>query len=217
MRISLVNQKGGVGKTTLAVNIAACRGLLMARRVLLIDTDPQGSVLQWQAIQENRTFDVLHRPENLSRRELLGWEKQYDDMVIDSPPATGEYTRKVLSLSDMVIIPIGASPLDIWATRETLEMVSEARSNQPGMLAKLLIYRKIPRTRVGEEIRGAIQDYGLDVFQAEVGQRVAFVEAMIAGLSVIEFSPRSIAATEIQNLCQEIMRKESHGETGKKT
>jgi chromosome partitioning protein len=204
MIIGLVNQKGGVGKTTIAVNLASCLSA-KGNRLILIDADPQGSVLQWQTAGGYNAFDVIHRPKALSGPELKTLVRGYQHAVIDAPPALGEIIRSTLTHSDLVIVPIGPSPLDIWSSKETLSLIQQVRKRHRRMKAKLLICRKIARTRVGREAREAMETYDLDVFETEISQRIAYVEAMISGLPVLEYAPRSEAAEEIRRLCKEVI------------
>jgi len=204
MIISLVNQKGGVGKTTIAVNLAGClseRG----HRVLLVDADPQGSVLQWHSISDHHPFQVKHSPSaaGLGSRKTLA--KENDHVIIDAPPAMGEITRAVLAVSDLAIVPITPSPLDIWSSKETVSLFPEAKKRNRKVTAKLLICRKIVGTRIGREAREALETYGMDLFETEISQRVAFVEAMISGRSVLAHAPNSEAAKEIRALSNEIL------------
>ena len=204
MIISLVNQKGGVGKTTIAVNLA-CSLSEKGNDVVLVDADPQGSVLQWQSILNNHPFTVKHLPS----ADLLGNRKSIlkktDHVIIDAPPAVGEMTCAILGISDLAIVPIAPSPLDIWSSKETISLFPEARKHNRRLRAKLLICRKIVGTRVGKEVREALETYGMALFESEISQRVAFVEAMISGRSVMAYAPNSEAANEIRRLSEEII------------
>ena len=114
MIISLVNQKGGVGKTTIAINI----GIGMARRnykVGFLDTDPQGTTSQWQSIEGNVGFEVRRHPSRVSSADIMDADRNNGLLVIDTPPAIGEITQSVLELSDLAIIPLAPSVLDIWS------------------------------------------------------------------------------------------------------
>jgi chromosome partitioning protein len=204
MIISLVNQKGGVGKTTVAVNLAGCLSE-KGHGVLLVDADPQGSVLQWQSISDHQPFQVEHCPSAavLGSRKALA--KKNDHVIIDAPPAMGEITHAILAVSDLAIVPITPSPLDIWSSKETVSLFPEARKRNRKVTAKLLICRKIVGTRVGREAREALETYGMDLFETEISQRVAFVEAMISGRSVLAHAPNSEAAKEIRALSDEIL------------
>ena len=155
MIISLVNQKGGVGKTTIAVNLA---GSLAEKgnRVVLVDADPQGSVLQWQSILANHPFTVKHLPSAALLGNRKSISRKTDHVVIDAPPAMGEITQAILAISDLAIVPIAPSPLDIWSSKETISLFPETRKRNRRMKAKLLICRKIVGTRVGERGQGSL-------------------------------------------------------------
>lgn len=204
MIVSLINQKGGVGKTTVAINLAS--GLAESgRQILVVDSDPQGSVIQWQSIAAAKEFEAVHLPNPQLKRELKSLSRRYDHTVIDSPPAIEEITRSAIELSSLAIIPIAPSPLDIWSSKETIDLVKMLGKRYRKLSSKLLIYRKIPGTRLGKEARDAMRSYDLDILSTEISQRIVFVEAMIAGLSVLKYAPKSIAADEIRSLCQEIV------------
>jgi chromosome partitioning protein len=204
MVISIVNQKGGVGKTTLTVNLAHCRAML-GERVLVADADPQGSILQWQSITDANPFDVIHLPGKLTPRRLLALDREYDRVFVDTPPALGQRTLTVLRGTALAIVPIGPSPLDIWSSRETINMIAAVRAKEKGLDARVVIYRKIPRTRIAGEAREALEAYAIPVCEAEISQRIAFVASMLAGSSVLAHAPRSPAADELQALCHELL------------
>jgi len=200
MIIGLTNQKGGVGKTTVAVNLA---GALARRplRVRLVDTDPQGSVLQWHSVGGGEApFAVHHHPRPLARRELKSLARGCDHVVIDTPPALGDIVASVLRLVDLAVVPVGPSPLDIWSSRETIARIRSRKDVD----ARLLVARRIVGTRVGRDARDAIESYRMPVFRTEVCQRIAYVEAMIAGKTVFDFAPHSEAAAEMEALGREV-------------
>jgi chromosome partitioning protein len=203
MIISLVNQKGGVGKTTIAVNIASCRHLI-GEKVLVIDADSQGSLLQWRSIANKGGFDVRHHPTGALKRVVHSKQEVYDHIIVDSPPGMSGVTKSILQVSNLVIVPVGPSPLDIWSSREVVEFISEARRVNRRLVGKMLVCRKIVGTRVAREAREALASYRFEVLEAEVSQRIAFVESMLCGLSVLEYAARSEAADEIRRLCREI-------------
>lgn len=205
MIISLVNQKGGVGKTTIAINI----GIGMARRnykIGFLDTDPQGTASQWQSIEGNTAFEVKRHPLPVSPEEIMGTDQNHGLLVVDTPPAIGEITQSVLELSDLAIIPLAPSVLDLWSSRTTIGMIQEAKKVNPKLEGRLLVSRKIPRTRLGRDGRDAIAALEMDVFETEISQRIAYVESMIAGVSVFQYAPKSEASKEIENLCEEIIQ-----------
>ena len=90
--------------------------------------------------------------------------KKKDHVIIDAPPAMGEITRAILAVSDLAIIPVAPSPLDIWSSKETVSLLPEAGKRNRNITAKLLICRKIVGTRMGKEAREALETYGMDMF-----------------------------------------------------
>ena len=203
MIVSFVNQKGGVGKTTSAINFAAS----LKRKnykLLFIDADPQGSATQWHAVENNTAFEILHHPEPITKSEIETLSQEYDYLVIDAPPAIGEITKSILAVAELSIIPLSPSSLDIWSCKGTLEMIDSAREENPELDVKLLINRKIPGTRVGREARQSLGVFNMDIMDTELCQRVAYIEAMTSGVSVMQYAPGSKAAGEIENLCDEV-------------
>ena len=204
MIISFVNQKGGVGKTTIAINVAAS----LARRnrqTVLVDLDPQGSAVKWHSIEENQAFETLHQPFMLTPAEIETLSSTYDDVIIDAPPDISATTRSALGASDLAVIPVSPSSLDIWACTDTLKMIETVQDRHPDLEVTFLVNRKIPGTRTGREIRDALEGFNTTILHAELCQRVAFVDAMKYGVSVMQFAPGSKAAAEIERLCDEIL------------
>ena len=204
MIISLVNQKGGVGKTTTAVNLASS----LARKnysLVLVDLDPQGSAARWHGLEGNQAFEILHQPELMTVSDIKALSNAYDHVIIDAPASISELTRNVLAASDVTVIPVTPSSLDLWACSDTLKMVKEVRKNHPGLEVKFLINRKIPGTRSGREVRQALIEFDTGIIDTELCQRVAYVDAMKYGVSVMQFAPGSKAAQEIEALCDEIV------------
>jgi chromosome partitioning protein len=203
MIIGIVNQKGGVGKTTLAVNLAGAQ-VRGGSSVCIIDTDPQGSVLQWQAIDPASRIAVRHMPAQFNRKTILPLRRKHDHLLIDSPPALEQITVEILRLVDAVIIPVTPSPLDIWSANETIKLIKSMQRRNRKLAPNLLVYRRIPGTQMGSQARDALKNYGLPVFKTQIAQRIAYVEAMNTGLSVVDYAPHSKAAGEIRALAEEI-------------
>jgi len=138
------------------------------------------------------------------QNQIKKHRRQFDHIVVDAPPALTQITQAIAAASDLAIIPLAPSSLDIFSSRETIQLVKDTRRNHRGLVAKLLVYRKIPGTRLAAEARDAINAYGLEVFDTEISQRIAYVEAIISGVSVLKYAPHSVAAEEIRSLCNEI-------------
>ena len=109
--------------------------------------------------------------------------------------------------SKLAIVPIGPSPLDIWSSKETIDLIRKGRKHNRKLSSKIIINRKVVGTRIGREARQALESYGLDIFNTEICQRIAHVEAMIAGLAVIQYQPRGTAAGEIRGFGVEVINK----------
>jgi chromosome partitioning protein len=204
MIISFVNQKGGVGKTTTAINLA----ISLKKKnynLVFIDADPQGSAVQWHAIEGNKSFEILHHPSPIQADDIRQLSTDYDYVIIDAPPAIGDISKAILAATDLAIVPLSPSALDVWSCWGTLKMIDEIRPLNPEIEVKLLINRKIPGTRIGRDAREVIDKFQMNVFDTELCQRVAFIDAMTSGVSVMQYAPHSKAAGEIERLCEEII------------
>jgi chromosome partitioning protein len=204
MIISFVNQKGGVGKTTTAINLASCL-VRKNHKLVLIDADPQGSAATWHSIEDNQAFEILEHPGKLTQADIETLETAYDYVIIDAPPAVDDRVETILRASDLAILPVTPSSLDLWSCKETLDTM-EPKSEVPrNANIRLLINRKIPGTRVGREMRQALDKFDTPVFETELCQRVAYIDAMKYGVSVMQFAPGSKAAGEIEQWSQEVI------------
>jgi chromosome partitioning protein len=203
--IGLLNQKGGVGKTTLAIALAACFAQL-GFRVLLVDMDPQGSALDWAAARkDDPLFSVVGLPRASVHKEIASIGAGYDIVILDGPPRVTDLARSAIMASDLVVIPVQPSPYDIWAAEEIIKLIDEARVYKEKLKACFAINRKIANTAIGRDVREALGGYPLHVLAATVSQRVVFAVAAASGLGVWELDPDSPAAKETAALAEEIL------------
>ena len=204
MIISFLNQKGGVGKTTLAINVAANLAN-QGYKTLLIDADKQGSASAWASLREETPFVVNSMARPNMAKDAIKMAADYECTIIDGPPHAEEIARSCIIASDLVILPIEPSGLSTWASDLTVRQIREAQSFKETLKCGFVVSRKIGKTVIGRDIREMAQDAGIPIFDTEIEQRVAFPESMTVGQTIFEWAPRSTAAREIKNLTTELM------------
>jgi chromosome partitioning protein len=202
--VAILNQKGGVGKTTLAVHIATALARA-GRKVLLLDSDPQGSSLDWAAARHGEPlFPVVGLPKSSIHKELPNLAKDYDVVLIDGPPRVYDVARSAIMASDLVLVPVQPSPYDVWAAKEIIDLLNEAGVYKPTLKKAFVINRKIINTAIGRDVAEALSEYPISVLKTTIGQRVAFAESATQGLTVYELDPDMRASQEMNQLALEV-------------
>lgn len=203
LRMAILNQKGGSGKTTLATNIAHALKL-SGERVLLVDADPQGSARDWNAANEGKLLSVVGLDRETLPVDLKGIESGYDWIVIDGAPQVAKLSAAAIRAADVVIIPVQPSPYDVWSTADLVELI-KARQEVTGGKPKavFLVSRAIRNSKLSREVGEALQGYGLPTLKAGTTQRVIYPTTASHGLTVMS-DPDCEAAMEIMAIVREI-------------
>lgn len=191
--ISVVHQKGGVGKTTLALNLAYC--LAENLKVGIADTDLQGSISEIADFLQGIDLIPL---EKIRNREPL----TYDIILIDTPPYLTNQLHDIFLLSDFVLIPTKAGYLDALAVKATIALYKEALKEKPTLKGGVILNMLMHNTNLNEEIKEILEGYDLPLLQTTISHRVSFARSPMT--SGVFNSDDSRAKNEIVNLTEEI-------------
>lgn len=198
--ITIAQQKGGAGKSTVAAHVAVAL-FQQGKRVTLIDIDPQGSLTMWHSLREEK-FGKGYTGMNFLSSS--GWrlsaalpaaKYNSDFVVIDSPPHTETEAKAAIRAADLVIIPMQPSPTDLWATQATLDFAQSEKK-----LARVLLNRH-NGSKVARDIASKVEE----AMTATLGSRVLFSSCFMQGACVTETDPHSQAAMEVKALIEEAL------------
>ena len=203
--ITIAQQKGGTGKTTLAVHLALAFIKYHNLKIAIIDTDPQGSLGQWFVIREEKKLSN----DNLTFKTASLWGAQYeskalkkdhDIVIIDTPPKIESDARPSIESADLVLIPVAASQVDFWATGAIVEIAKKANK-------KILIQinRANQRSKLISKTNDFIKSLNLSATKTIIGNRQIFASSMGEGKTAVEKQKKSNAVEEVKKLSEQIL------------
>lgn len=203
--ITIAQQKGGTGKTTLAVHLALAFIKFHNLKVAIIDTDPQGSLGKWFMIRTEKKISS----NNLTFKTASLWGAQYeskilkqdhDIIIIDTPPKIESDARPAIEASNLVLIPVAPSHVDFWATEAIIEIAKKAKRN-----ILIQINRANHRSKLISKTNEYIKSINIAATNTLIGNRQVFVTSMGEGKTVIEKQRKSKAIEEIRKISEEIL------------
>jgi len=206
--VGIIQVKGGVGRSTIATNLAAVFSL--KKPTALIDCDlPQGTSASWYAVRKSEVpptnltlATVRDYRELITRVRELSHEHRY--IIIDAPPRIAEMTRAITIMSSLSLVPLGASAAEIWSTADLVQTIDEARRLRPDIDVRIVWNRFRSYTREAVDLsEAARKELGLKELATRLGYRVAYSEALARGLSVDEWLDKA-AHAEILALAAEV-------------
>jgi chromosome partitioning protein len=210
--VTIAQQKGGSGKTTLAAHMAVAWVIEAHRTVAILDVDPQGSLGEWLELREQRLgegntgLDFRTASGWGARRESRALARDYDIVIVDTPPHADAAARNAMELAALVVVPVQPTPTDLWATEATLDL-----AKAEGVPALMVLNRVPPRARLTGEIEAALDDFAAPIAAARLGNRVAFAESLGAGITALEMRSGSRAAEEVRVLAKELLKATKSG------
>ena len=202
--IAVLNQKGGAGKTTLSTNLA--RALQLAGdKVLLVDSDPQGSARDWNAAGNGDLLPVVGLDRSTLAKDIQAIQANQDWLIIDGAPQIAELAIAAIKCADVILIPVQPSPYDVWACEDLVEIIKTRQDITNGKpKAAFVISRVIKNTQLSKEIGEALEGYGLPVFTHFTSQRDIYPKTAATGSTVLDAEPSGEAAAEIRAIAQEL-------------
>jgi len=206
--IAVAGRKGGIGKSTITGNLAG-EFAAMGRTVVVLDADPQHSMAAWAAQGDGLLSTCVEKVEDGNAAELRSktraFEKHADIVLIDTPPGMPDTTYQAALLADLMLLPCGPSPLDLYALKDALAVSLKARAQRRSKKPRIRMVpsRVLMNTNLGKGLSSSLEAMGKKVLPA-IGQRVVIAEAVAAGLTVCEYAPGSAAQAEFHKLAKAV-------------
>jgi chromosome partitioning protein len=205
--IAVAGRKGGIGKSTIAGNLAA-EFAAMKRSVRVLDADPQHSLVAWAEQGDGMLARVVEKVEDGAgtlRARARQAEKDADIVLIDTPPGAPDVAYEAAMAADLMLLPCGPSPLDLFALKEALSLALKARAERRSKKPRIRFVpsKVLMSTNLGRGLASSLKGMGKKVLPP-IGQRIVVAEAVASGLTVAEFAPNSAAHEEFRELAKAV-------------
>ena len=208
--IAVAGRKGGVGKSTIAGNLAA-EFAAMGRSVIVLDADPQHSLAAWAAQGEGMLSRCVEKVKGANaealRAKARSAEKAADVVLIDTPPGMPETAYQAALVADLFLLPCGPSPLDLFSLKEALSLALKARAERRSKRPRIRFVpsKVLMNTNLGRGLSSSLEAMGKKVLPP-IGQRIVVAEAVMSGLTVCEYAPNSVSRMEFKDLAKAVLK-----------
>lgn len=206
--VVVAGRKGGIGKSTIAGNLAG-EFAATGKTIAILDADPQHSLVAWAAQGEgilSKSVEKIGRgTAEVMRNKVRAAEEAADIVIIDTPPGMQDIAYNAMLVADLVLLPCGPSPLDLFPLKEALALALKARAERRSKKPRIRFVpsKVLKNTNLGRELATSLENMGKKVLPG-IGQRVAVAEAVMSGLTICEYAPGSPAQEEFEKLAKAV-------------